>query len=141
MEFNWLAHIVAAASSLVIGAIYYHPKVLGTKWMASANLTDDDLKGGNMAIIFGGAFVLALIVSVFLKIHIDGAHLVSSGSESHMTFGHGALHGGITAFMVAMPIIVIIGMFERKKALNNLLHLGYWVITFAIMTGIVDAWR
>lgn len=140
MEINWLAHIVAAASSLAIGAIYYHPKVLGAKWMASANLTEEDLKGANMAIIFGSAFVLALILSFFLLINIDGTHMVSGG-ESHKTFGHGAMHGVITALMVAMPVIFIVGMFERKKWMNNLIHLGYWVVTFAIMTGIVDAWR
>lgn len=140
MEINWLAHIVAAASSLAIGAIYYHPKVFGTKWMASANLTEDDLKGANMAIIFGSAFALAFILSFSLKVNIDGGHLVQGG-ESHMTFGHGMIHGVISALMVAMPIIFILGMFERKKWTNNLIHLGYWVITFAIMTGIVDAWR
>ena len=41
MEINWLAQIVAAASSLAVGAVYYHPKVFGAKWMASANLTEE----------------------------------------------------------------------------------------------------
>jgi hypothetical protein len=58
MELNWIAVIVAGASSLVLGAIWYAPPVFGKKWMALAGLTEEQTKSGSMPLIFGGAFAL-----------------------------------------------------------------------------------
>ena len=53
MEINFLAILTAGVSALVVGFIWYNPKVFGTAWMNSAGLTEEQLKGGNMAKIFG----------------------------------------------------------------------------------------
>ncbi len=39
MEFNILAIVVAAVSALVVGFIWYNPKVFGTDWMKAAEMT------------------------------------------------------------------------------------------------------
>lgn len=140
-EMNWLALLTAAASALVIGSIYYHPKVFGNAWMKSAGLNEEKLKGGNMVVILGGAFVLAFILAFFIFFSIESGHSTTGENLGHKTFGHGMIHGIILAVMTAVPVIVVNGMFERKKAMNNLLHVGYWILTYAIMAGIVDAWR
>ena len=48
MEFNFLAILVAAISSLVVGSIWYNPKVFGTIWMREAGLIQEELQKGNM---------------------------------------------------------------------------------------------
>ena len=53
MEFmNPLSLLVAAVSALVVGFIWYNPKVFGNAWMKAAGMTDEQVKGGNMAKIF-----------------------------------------------------------------------------------------
>ena len=45
---NWLALVVAALSILVIGFIWYHPKVFGTIWMKEIGMTEEKAKKGNI---------------------------------------------------------------------------------------------
>ena len=41
---NWLAILVSALIPLIIGAIWYHPKVFGTAWMHATGITEDKIK-------------------------------------------------------------------------------------------------
>jgi hypothetical protein len=53
---SWLAIIAAAVCGFVVGGIWYGP-IMGKKWMGAVGLTEEQIKGGNMAAIYGGAFV------------------------------------------------------------------------------------
>ena len=53
------------------------------------------------------------------------------------TFKHGALHGTMSGVLLASPIVAINGLFERKSWKYILVHCGYWIITLAIVGGIV----
>ena len=65
---NWLAMGLAAASSLLIGFIWYHPKVFGTAWMKSIGVTrEESEKNFNMLAMFGGTFLLALLATMPLQ--------------------------------------------------------------------------
>ena len=53
MDFlNFPAILVAAVSALIVGFIWYNPKVFGNAWMQAAGMTEEQAKGGNMAKIF-----------------------------------------------------------------------------------------
>ena len=60
MEINFLAVLVAALSSFVVGFVWYNPKIFGTIWMNETGMTEEKAKQGNMAKIFGLTFVLLL---------------------------------------------------------------------------------
>ena len=64
--FNPLAMLVAALSALVVGFIWYNPKVFGKAWQQASGITDEQIKGGNMAKIFGLAFIFAFLLSTAL---------------------------------------------------------------------------
>ncbi|AUS05147.1 DUF1761 domain-containing protein [Pseudotamlana carrageenivorans] len=151
--------LVAAISALVIGFIWYHPKVFGTAWMRSAGLTEADLKGGNMAKIFILALFFAFLLSTALPgivIHQVGALSLVGGDPSNAlpsyaaflsdygnafrTFKHGALHGTLTGIFIALPILGTNALFERKGAKYIFINSGYWIVTLAIMGGIICAW-
>jgi hypothetical protein len=67
------------------------------------------------------------------------AFLEKYGNEFR-TFKHGLLHGVISAISIALPILGIVALFERKSAKYIFIHLGYWVITLGIMGGIICAY-
>ena len=66
MADNFYMYFVAALIPLILGFIYYNPKVLGTAWMKACGLTEEDLKGGNMAMIFILSYVFAVMLAFVL---------------------------------------------------------------------------
>lgn len=166
MHINFLAVLVAALVPMIMGFIWYNPKVLGNAWMQSAGLNEEKLKGANMAVIFGVSFVLSFLLAFFIQpMVIHQFHVASvfydyqeqikdvtspEGSlykqvldlvgNGHRTFGHGMLHGVMGGLFVAMPIIATGSMFERKGFKYIAINAGYWIICMGIMGGIVSAW-
>ena len=67
MDINFLAVLVAALVPMIMGFIWYNPKVLGNAWMKAAGLDEEKLKGANMAVIFGLSFVLSFILAFFIQ--------------------------------------------------------------------------
>ena len=69
---NWIAVIVAALIPMVIGFIWYNPKLFGNAWMKAAGMTEEKMKGGNMPVIFGVSFILSLLLA--LQMHTISIH-------------------------------------------------------------------
>lgn len=132
---NFLAIILAALVPMIMGFIYYHPKVFGKAWMESLGLTEEDLKKGNMAVIFGVSLLMSLLLSLFMLNNVD-----SPGQEGDFdSFKHGAFHGALIGLLVAMPVLVTSGLFERKSLKNLAINAVYWIITITLMGGVLDA--
>jgi hypothetical protein len=55
------------------------------------------------------------------------------------TFKHGALHGTLIALFFVMPIMAINAMFERKGFKYIAINTGYWIVSLALMGGLVCA--
>ena len=82
--FNPIAMLVAAISALVVGFIWYNPKVFWNAWMQAAGMSDEQVKGGNMAKIFILAFIFAFLLAMTMmqmSIHQTGV-LSLVGGES-----------------------------------------------------------
>lgn len=160
MDVNFLAVLAAAVSALVVGFIWYNPKVFGNDWMQAAGMTEEQIKGWNMAKIFGLAFFFVFLLAFamqFLTIHQTGAMGMVGGDVENAlpsyaafmadygnvfrTFKHGALHGTIAGIFIALPIIGTNALVERKSAKYIFINAGYWVVTLAIMGAIVCGWR
>lgn len=90
----------------------------------------------------GVALVLSFLLSVWLCGNVAGpGQLTSPDGHSYATFGHGVVHGVVISLLVLLPVLGTMSIFERRGwnwVFNNL---GYWVITLAVMGGILSAWR
>ena len=162
MEFNFLITALAALIPMVLGFIWYNPKVFGTAWMNACGFTAEDLKGGNMALIFILSYVfsffLAFILNTFVihqfgffSILMNDPDLLKEGTETYQyaqdfmtkygsnfrTFGHGALHGTMVGLMVALPILATNALFERKGFKYIAINVGYWIVCLALMGGVI----
>jgi len=162
MEFA-LPFLLTALIPMVVGFVYYSPPVAGNAWMKTNGFTTEDLEGGNMALILGLCYVLALLLTFplwQLVVHqtgvygtlamIDGfgvegseietyyQNFMAMHGDNHRTFGHGALHGGFMGGLgIALPIIGINSLFERRGWKYIAIHTVYWVITLALMGGVL----
>lgn len=127
---NWLGVVLAALAGFVVGGIWYGP-VMGKKWMGAVGLTEEQIKQGNMGLIYGGAFAFSLLASWTL------AHTFQSYGQD-FTF----MVKVMTAFGVALGFIVpAIGtnyLFSQKSKVLFFIDAGYWLL-FYIAMGCVHA--
>ena len=161
METNWIAFLVSALVTLLVGFIWYNPKVFGTIWMNENGLTREELRNGNMLKIFGLTFIFSFFIVMIesaITIHQNGALGMIGGpmklnealpsyhafmndyGTAFRTFKHGALHGAISGLFFAFPIIAINGLFERKSWKYILVNSGFWVVTLTIIGSIICGW-
>lgn len=156
---------LAALVPILVGFIWYNPAIFGKAWMKAAWLDEEKLKGGNMPLIFGLCYVLSFmagimlftlvvhqtdIYSVFMNKPDFGAegsetmnmidNIMSKVGNDFRTFKHGALHGTVLGIFIAFPIIAINALFERKGGRYIFLNAGYWVVTLALMGGVLCQW-
>jgi len=130
-DVNWIAVVVAALAGFVVGGIWYGP-VMGKTWMGAVGLTEEQIKQGNMGLIYGGAFAFSLLASWTL------AHTFASYGQD-FTFAVKVM----TAFGVALGFIIpAIGtnyLFSQKSKTLFLVDASYWLL-FYIAMGAVHAW-
>jgi hypothetical protein len=160
MEINFLAILAASVSALVVGFVWYNPKVFGNAWMKAAGMTDEQVKGGNMAKIFGLALLFAIMLTFSLQgitIHQMGAFSLVGGDvenalpsyqafmddygDAFRTFKHGVFHGVLAGIFIVLPILGTNALFEPKGAKYIFINTGYWIVTLGIMGGIICGWR
>jgi hypothetical protein len=161
MEMNFYIFFLAALVPLIIGFVWYGP-LFGNVWMKEMGFTKESLAGQNRVLTLILSYVFSLFIAMFLlpaTIHQMGVYSTLAGEpgfaestgeaftyfqdfllnygDRFRTFKHGALHGTLSGLFLALPIIAIIAMFERKSLKYIGINAGYWIVTLAIMGGLV----
>ena len=160
MQMNFLVLGLTALVPLVIGMLWYNPKVFGTAWMKACGFTDSEKmkEGFNMPLVFGLTLVFGFLMAMILQscvIHqvaigqltmhfkddpttkAEIASLMTKYGNEFRDFRHGVIHGGILGVFLIFPIIAINALFERKSWKYILVNTGYWLVTLMIMGGII----
>jgi len=161
MEFNYLAILVAAVVPMVLGFLWYNPKLFGIAWMRESGMTEEKMKSGNMGIIFGVSFLLSILLAFFMQfltIHQTGALGMIGGDpmvegilpsyqafmddygSAFRTYKHGALHGLLAGIFIVLPVMGTNGLFERKSWKYIFINVGYWTVCLTIMGAIICGW-
>jgi len=65
--------------------------------------------------------------------------MVDKYGDHFRTFKHGLFHGVLAAITLALPVLGITALFERKPAKYILVNLGYWIVSMALMGGLLAA--
>lgn len=106
------------------------------------SISDEELKKGNMPLIFGLSTVFAFFIAFYMwpQVMIGGGMGELHGQAPYLTFKHGAFHGVLTGLLLLLPIIGTIALYERKSIKYVLLTVGYWTLCFAAMGGIINVW-
>jgi Protein of unknown function (DUF1761) len=164
MNLNFLVILSTALIPVIVGFVWYNPKVMGTIWMRELGMTPDSNKDIKMVPILitnliAGVFLAVGLVS--LVIHQQGIYSVLANEASmkdsssplnqyvadfmlkygqnFRTFKHGALHGFLAAVMLILPAVTVSSLWERRSWKYIGLTFGYWAITLMLMGGIICA--
>lgn len=154
MENNYLVLFATALIPLIIGFIWYHKALFGNAWMKTSGMTEEKINSGNMLLIFGLTYFFSLMLSSAMaswSIHQMATQSLFATQEGfaegtgayfdffqnfikdygslHRTFGHGAVHGVIGGLFIALPIVGVNALFERRGWKYVLIHTGYWIVS------------
>lgn len=130
-QINWLSVLVAALAAFALGSLWYSPILVGKVWQAESKLSDDDIKGANMPVIFGTSFILNIIAVIALDMFLGKDATVSFALTASLIV---AIAWIATAFGTSY-------MFSRKSFKLYLIDAGYYVIYYAIIGIILGAWK
>lgn len=165
MNINWYIAFISAAIPLLIGFIWYNPRVFGNAWLKSIKSTAEEMKGGKLWLVFGLTYILGFFLSVALmpivihqmgifSIFANDVTMADPNSPSSIyvknfmdtygtnfrTFKHGTFHGILSSIIFVLPIIGIIALFEKRGFKYVAIHTGYWLVTLALMGGVICQW-
>ncbi len=154
--------LFAAFVPIVVGAIWYNPYLFGKLWGSSVGLAAERTSAARVAVIviityIAGFYIAGALGSIV--IHQRGIYSMLAGDpdmkdkgsalyntvqglmdkygHNFRTFKHGALHGSFTGLYLVLPVLLVIGLLERKKLCWVFVHGAFWVMTLAVMGGII----
>jgi hypothetical protein len=132
LHINYLAVLAAAISAFVIGGLWYSPLLFNKAWMAANGFSDADVQKGSPGKIYGGAFVLTLVMA---------ANLAAFLGRPDTTLAWGATAGALTGAGWVLPGIGVVALFERRPLAYTLVDGGYWAVALTVMGAILGGWR
>jgi hypothetical protein len=132
MEINYLAVVAAALSAFIVGGLWYSPLLFHQSWMRANGLSEADLEKGGEARVFGGAFVLSLIMAFNLAAFL---------AAPDTTLAWGATAGALAGVGWVALGIAVVALFERRPLAYVLINGGYWSVAMTIMGAILGVWR
>ncbi len=133
---NYWAVLLAAISSMVVGSIWYMPKVFGDSWMKlSGTKPDKNMSQSKMATMYGLTFVASLVTAYVLA-HV--AYL------SNQFFHHTLLQDALsTAFWLWLGFtaarLLVHDLFEGRRKKLTILNALHELVTVLVMALIIGA--
>jgi len=129
-DVNWIAVVAAAVTGFMVGGIWYGP-IMGKKWMGAVGLTEEQIKEGNMGMIYGCTFALSLVASWALA-HTFATYAIE------LSFGVKVFTAiGVAAGFI-IPALGTNYLFSQKGKTLFFIDAGYWLLFYTAM-GIVHA--
>ena len=130
-QVNYLAIVAAGIAAFVLGGLWYSPALFGRAWQREVGLSDDALKQGNMARIFGVALVLSLVAAFVFALFL--------GPRPSMPLGLGA---GFSAGLCWVASSFGINyLFARRSFKLFAIDGGYHTLQFTLIGAILALWH
>lgn len=134
VEINYWAVLLAAATSMIVGSIWYTPSVFGKAWMKMTGVkADQKVSAGKMTWMLGSVFVASLVTAYVL---------------AHVTFLSNKFFGGSfmgcavqTAFWLWLGFTAmrfyVHDTFEGRRKKLTLLNAGHELATMLVMALVI----
>ncbi len=132
VEINWVAVLLAAVVNMVIGGVWYAPKVFGDTWSKIVGLKESDMKQ-DAAKAMTGAAVLAVVAAYVL------AHLSYVSADFFDTsFLSASLSTAFWLWLgVGFTTLLTQGLFERRPLTWTLITAGNLLVALLAMAWVI----
>lgn len=134
VEINWLAVVLAAVSSMIVGSIWYMPSVFGNSWMKmTKSKMGKGASAGKMAWMYGSVFAASFVTAYIL------AHVTFL---SNRFFGHSYLVDALTTgFWLWLGFtatrLYVHDTFEERRKMLTIMNTGHELVTILVMALII----
>jgi len=131
---NYLAVIAATLSSMIVGAIWYTPRVFGNYWMKLSGVTPG--KGSDAV----RPIIVTVIVSFITAWVLAGAAFISADFYGGGFLGNALLTGLILWAGFTAARFITHDQFDKRPWQLTVLNLVHELVTIEIMALIIGVW-
>jgi len=131
-EINVWAVLLATASSMVIGSIWYARSVFGRYWMKAVGHTEESLKGSGT-----GAIIVTVVVSFITAAVLAGAAAIAQHFYGGNFLLNTLLTGAILWAGFTAARMVTHDAFDRRPVGLSVLNLAHELVTILVMALII----
>ena len=137
VDINYLAVLLAAVSSMVVGSLWYMPATFGKTWMKMTGIKPNrsNMTAGKMAWLYGSVFVASLVTAYVL------AHMAFIGNKFFQdSFMTSSLQAGFWLWLGFTAVrIYVHDTFEMRRKKLTLLNAAHELVTIMVMAVIIGA--
>jgi len=131
-QINYLAVVLAVVASMVVGFVYYHPAVMGRRWMALVGHAADSMQGGSR-LVYPIVAVASFITAWVLAGCTDIAHEFYGGSYLSSALLTGwILWAGFTAARV-----LVHDLFDTRPRMLTVVTALHELVTITAMSLVI----
>ena len=129
-EINYLAVLVAVASTFAVGMFWYSPGVFGRAWMKELGMKEKDMKnkeGMGRAMVHSGIasfFASSVVAALMFATVTDGAV-------------DGAIFGAVIGFGIAMSSMVTHDVFSKVSDTLTRINGLHDIVKFAVIGAVI----
>lgn len=128
-EINWLAVILATVSTMVVGSIWYTPKVFGTWWENAARVETK-----SNAVV---AIVITVVVSFVSAWVLAGAAAIAQEFYGGSFLSNTVVTAIILWAGFTAARFITHDAFENRPRMLTLLNISHELVTFLVMALII----
>ncbi len=136
VDINYLAVLVAAIASMIVGAIWYSPMVMGKQWMALTGKTEEEIKKmpkNKMTKMYLLTFIGSLVMAYVL------AHMIDYVNADTAT---GGLQTGFWLWLgFVAPAFLSEHLFNGKPMKLYGIVTGFQLVNLLVMGVIIALWQ
>ena len=131
-EINIWAVLLATASSLVVGSIWYTRAVFGRYWMKAVGHTEESMQGSGT-----GAIIITVIVSFITASVLAGAAAIAQSFYGGNFLANTLLTGLILWAGFTAARMITHDAFDRRPAGLTVLNIAHELVTILLMALII----
>ncbi|PIR82474.1 hypothetical protein COU20_02090 [Candidatus Kaiserbacteria bacterium CG10_big_fil_rev_8_21_14_0_10_59_10] len=123
--------LAAGVASVVLGFLWYHPRIFGTAWMRHANVSPEAAERGKKRMPL--TVVVALLASMLI------AYVMNHFGIAWGVFDViGAVELAFWTWVgFAAPVLLGAVLWEQKKFAYFAINAGFWLVAFILMAVIL----
>lgn len=134
-EINYWAVILATLSSMVVGSIWYTPKVFGNLWMRLSGVTPSGRASDAVMPI-----VVTVLVSFITAWVLAGSAAISWHFYSGSFFWNAVLTAAILWAGFTAARFITHDAFDKRPANLTILNISHELVTVIVMAIIIGVW-
>ena len=136
IDVNYLAVLISAVISMIIGSLWYSPLLFGNAWVKAGRISKKAIEKAK-ARRMGKYYIIAFIGSLLMAFIL--AHFVQYVAANNFTEGMQTGFWLWSGFIV--PVLLGSVLWENKHVKYYLINVTYWIVNLVIMGGILAVWQ